>query len=199
MRREGLIAKEEKLLANVTDLTLKIGRLNGERQSQTASMEAVETQHRSVIEELMAKELALRSEIQQLQQLQVRLNETVASKEDVDEEDYASLDSRVEPPSPSVVGTDVPEMARHDGTDESEESRATSRQQSKIALEYIVREALHSGDEGSNASDAADVAGDQPQSAASITATKQLVDRSEGVQQDRRQVRHSLHMAIRIV
>ncbi|KAM3560519.1 hypothetical protein ARSEF4850_003620 [Beauveria asiatica] len=190
-QEEQLVAEEERLRALVADLILQVGRLNDDRQGQVASMAAVETQHLSAVEGLAAKESALRSEIEQLeailQQLQARLHETAASDKDTGDEECASVDSGVQPPSSPAPGTDVPEIARRDGCDETEESSAAG-QQTRLALEHMVREALHSDDEVSNASDATKNAGNRRSSAASVSATEQLVDTSEVVQQDREQI-----------
>lgn len=53
----------------------------------------------------------------------------------------------------------VPQIARRDDCGETEESRAASGQQTGLALEHMVREALHSDDEVSNASNATENAG----------------------------------------
>ncbi|EJP61148.1 uncharacterized protein BBA_09894 [Beauveria bassiana ARSEF 2860] len=193
---EQLVAEEERLRALVADLTLQVGRLNDDRQGQVASMAAVETQHRSAVEELMAKESALRSEIEQLeaivQRLQARLNETAANEKDASEGECSSVDSGVQPPSPPALGTHVAQIARSDDCDETEESRAASGQQTGLALEHMVWEALHSDDEVSNASNDTGNAGDRRSSTASVSATEQLMETSE-VQQDSEQVRYSFH------
>ncbi|KAF1739600.1 hypothetical protein CRV24_001536 [Beauveria bassiana] len=178
---EQLVAEEARLQALVADLTLQVGRLNDDRQRQVSSMAAVETQHISAVEGLVAQESALRSKIEQLgailQQLQARLHETAASEKDTGDEECASVDSGVQPSSPP------PERARRDGCDETEESSAAGGQQTGLALEHMVRKALHSDDKVSNASDATGNAGVRRSSAASVSANEQLVKTSEVVQQ----------------
>ncbi|KAM3475765.1 hypothetical protein MY8738_007241 [Beauveria namnaoensis] len=193
---EQLVAEEARLQALVADLTLQVGRLNDDRQRQVSSMAAVETQHISAIEGLVAQESALRSKIEQLeailQQLQARLHETAASEKDASEGECSSVDSGVQPPSPPALGTHVAQIARSDDCDETEESRAASGQQTGLALEHMVWEGLYSDDEVSNALNAIGNAGDRRSSTASVSATEQMMETSE-VQQDSEQVRYSFH------
>ncbi|EJP60870.1 uncharacterized protein BBA_10191 [Beauveria bassiana ARSEF 2860] len=184
--KQSEIAELEQRRANLgeeirLDLLATIGRLNDDRQRQVSSMAAVETQHISAVEGLVAQESALRSKIEQLeailQQLQARLHETAASEKDTGDEECASVDSGVQPSSPP------PERARRDGCDETEESSAAGGQQTGLALEHMVRKALHSDDKVSNASDATGNAGVRRSSAASVSANEQLVKTSEVVQQ----------------
>ncbi|TQV90169.1 hypothetical protein IF1G_11168 [Cordyceps javanica] len=181
---EQLLAEEERLRALVADLILQAARLDDDRQSQVASMAAVETQHRAAVEELVAKESALQNKIQQLEaileRLQVRLNETA---EQGPSEQCVSVDGGVQQPS-SLLGTarEVPDAARCDG-DEIEESLAVSGHHNRLALEHMVRQALHSDDEVSIVSAATKTLSVRRQSAAS-SFVSEPVDELEATRQD---------------
>lgn len=180
---EQLVEEEERLRALVADLILQAGRLDDDRQSQVASMAAVETQHRAAVKELVAKESALRNKIQQLEaileQLQARLNEAAASEKGPSEEECVLVDGGVQQPSsPFGTDTDVPDIARRDDGNEIEESLAVSEQHNRLALEHMVQ-ALHSDDEVSIVSAATETLGVRRPGAASSFVSEQPADESE--------------------
>ena len=87
----------------------------------------------------------------------------------------------------------MPDIARRDDGDEIKESLAVSEQHNRLALEHMVREALHSDDEVSIVSAATETVGVRRPSVASSFVSEQLSDESEVTQQDSGQVRNLLH------
>ncbi|ATY58260.1 hypothetical protein A9K55_003634 [Cordyceps militaris] len=70
---EDLAAKEGRLRAVVERLTLQMAQLDKEKAGKLASMAAVEEKHRSTINQLVAEEVALRNQIDQLKTYLARL------------------------------------------------------------------------------------------------------------------------------
>lgn len=87
---------------------------------------------------------------------------------------------------PLGTATNILNIARRKNSNEIKESLAVSGQHNRLALEHIVREALHLNDKVSIVSAATKIISVQQPFTASSFASKQLLNELEVTQQDSR-------------